>query len=180
MTLKPLFLTAALLFSIVPTYAQNTEQDRHQLYVGYGAYSARVLGEETLDFLFDDILGIKTQGGYGGTSGVTRLGYNFRVKNDWMLHLEATQEHFSQSGDAKTSLIGFRKEYVQPGKDMAIYWGIAGGRYQYDYDSGAPSKHQMSWQIDLGLRANKGPLFGFVNLGLGDAGTLGAGIGVSF
>lgn len=150
---------------------------RHQIYYGYGVMSRAWIAEKVADFFLSDF-GIKSS---GNSRGVNQLGYNYEVKNGWMLHLARTEESFGHGEAMTANLIGVRKEYRDAGRG-AVYWGVSTGRATYSYSGTSPDDHYTALQLDLGLRMKlgQGPWFAFGNVGLGEAGSLGVGVGAGF
>lgn len=169
-------LTFPLLIALT-TPVMADSGSRHQIYYGYGVMSRAWVAEKLTDILLDDF-GIKSS---GNSRGVNQLGYNFEVKNGWMLHLARTNESFSHGEAMTANLIGVRKEYRDAGRG-AVYWGVSTGRATYSYSGTSPDDHYTALQLDLGLRISlgRGPWFAFGNVGLGEAGSLGVGVGAGF
>lgn len=168
------WLTFPLLFVLnAPVLAADS--GRHQIYYGYGVMSRAWVAEKLTDILLDDF-GIKSS---GNSLGVNQLGYNFEVKNGWMLHLARTREAFDRGEAMTANLIGVRKEYRDAGRG-AVYWGVSTGRATYSYSGTTPDDSYTALQLDLGLRLIRGPWFAYGNVGVGEAGSLGVGLGVSF
>lgn len=167
-------LTFPLLFVLnAPVLAADSS--RHQIYYGYGVMSRAWVAEKLTDILLDDF-GIKSS---GNSRGVNQLGYNFEVKEGWMLHLARTEESFSHGEAMTANLIGVRKEYRDAGRG-AVYWGVSTGRATYSYSGTSPDDHYTALQLDLGVRLSRGPWFAFGNVGVGEAGGLGLGVGAEF
>ena len=97
-------LTFPLLIALT-TPVMADSGSRHQIYYGYGVMSRAWVAEKLTDILLDDF-GIKSS---GNSRGVNQLGYNFEVKNGWMLHLARTREAFSHGEAMTANLIGVRK-----------------------------------------------------------------------
>ena len=61
-----------------------------------------------------------------------------------------------------------------------MYWGVSTGRATYSYSGTSPDDHYTALQLDLGVRLSRGQWFVFGNVGVGEAGGLGLGVGAEF
>lgn len=166
-------LTVLGMLLSIPVQAQ--ESDRHQFYYGYGVLSRAWLAEKLGD-VFLNSFGIKSS---ANSQGVQQLAYNYTVSHGWMLHLAHTHEPFTHGEAMSANLVGIRKEYRHDDQ-WAVYWGVATGKATYSYSGSSPANHYTALQLDLGVRISQGPWFAYGNVGMGEAGGLGVGVGASF
>ena len=181
-------ITAIAALCTSAAHAESTDSQQHELHLGIGTYNsvyiARGLGFNLSEYLDDKWSGGPTNRKYSMRNSHTlKMGYAYRIKDNWWMTLDATTQNFkdnTDTGEIKTWMLGARRELLKNG-NISIYSGAAVGQAQYSFETGRADATHTAYQIDaMGVRFGQGAISGQVVLGYGFAGLLQAGINARF
>jgi len=188
MTRLPL-ITAIATLSTGAVHAETLDKRQNELQLNLGTYGseyiARGTGFNLSEYLDDKWFGeSKVTGKYSvKNSRILRVGYGYRINDNWWMTLDTTTQNFkdnTDSGKIKTWMLGARRELVRNG-DISVYTGAAVGQAKYSFETGRADASHTAYQIDgMGVRFGQGGVSAHVVLGYGFAGLLQAGINARF